>query len=441
MALALIASTALSARAHFVWVSLTQNPASTASLYFGEGPEPSEAHLLDKVAQSQVFARTADGKYHPLELKKEEDGLNGRWTTSQEGADWKMVEAVCDYGVLEKGAAPFWLQYYAKSLNKQTLKNEKLTASKKLPLDVVVIPQGENIQLEVRFAGKPVAGAEVVVTDDAYNETKYETNAAGQVVIEEPKNILYSVRARWIEEKSGEHNGKKYASIRHYSTVALDLSSGQEMTKTTALTESATQLLANSRAARAVWDDFPGFTATFTVTIDEKTQQGKLTVDASGEIALEGFTFEEEKSPARTLRSLVSHRMPGEPSSTVADFVAENAENGLGRLIQLRGDGMGSHYRVKGDVITEVNRDMPRGKFSISVLSVHRNPEGKYLPEMFVVDSWNEEGELTGSSATHHTWTRIGKFDLPQEMTIVQNGRNQRSVTKLVWSDIQLLTK
>lgn len=441
VALALIASTALSAQAHFVWVSLTQKPQPTASLYFGEGPEPSEAHLLDKVAQSQVFARSAEGKYLPLQLNKEEEGANGRWTTSQKDAQWLAIEAVCDYGVLEKGDAPFWLHYYAKSLDAKALKNEKLTSSEKLPLDVVVTPKEGSIQLEVRFQGKPVEGAEVVITDDVYNETTHETDAAGQVLLKDPKDILYSVRARWIEERSGEHNGKKYDSVRHYSTVALDLNENAT-TKTTAIQgTSATDLLAKSREARAVWDDFPGFTAKLTVTIEDKTQEGKLTVDEFGTVELEGFTFEKGKSPETTLRSLVGHRMPGDPSSTEADYVAEQGENGLGKLLKLKGDGMGSHYRVRNDVITEVNRQMERGKFSISVLSVHRNPEGKYLPEMFVVDSWNDKGDLTSSSATHHTWQRVGNFDLPQEMTVVRSGDNERSVMKLVFDDLKLMNQ
>ncbi len=435
LAMALLSVSPLPVQAHFVWVSLSGGDGSTASLFFGEGPEPGEAYLLDKVAQSEAFARTADGDYVPLKLEKQVEGLNGSWTTSQAEAGWQTLEAICNYGVLEKGDAPFWLKYYAKYVDAAAIENETLRASRKLPLDVIPVKIDGGIELTVQFAGEPVEGAEVVITDDIYNESTHQTDASGKVLLENPKSVTYSIRARWIEESAGENEGKKYESVRHYSTVALNLTSSSITTAAKAL--SATELLAQSRAARAVWNDFPGFTARLTVSIDDQTQEGTLRVAQDGRIDLEGFRFARGQSPVRTLRSLVGHRLPGSSLSEEATYVADAGETGLGTLVQLQGDGMGSHYRIQGDVITEVNRTLEEGRFSISVLSVHRNAEGKYLPEMFVVDSWDQEGELT-SSATHHVWQRIGKFDLPQQMTVIRCGRNKRTVTKLVWSDIQL---
>lgn len=223
LALTMVITFGLSAQAHFVWVALSPE-ANQASLYFGEGPEPSEAFLLDRVKQAEVYARTADGRYIPLKLEKEAEGANGRWTVTQKDARWDGLEALCDYGVSEKGKSPFWLKYYAKYLDNQSLKNSTLCESEKLPLDVIPSQAGDGIRLRVQFHGKPVEGAEVVITDDVYNETKLTTDADGNVLLKAPKAVEYTVRAKWVEETSGEKEGKKYESIRHYSTVALNLS-------------------------------------------------------------------------------------------------------------------------------------------------------------------------------------------------------------------------
>ncbi|PQO27103.1 DUF4198 domain-containing protein [Blastopirellula marina] len=216
----------VSAQAHFVWVALSASD-RTASLFFGEGPEPSEADLLDRVAQAKVFARDSEGKYLPLKLEKKVSGSQGSWIAAEDGNAWKGLEAVCDYGVLTKRERPFWLKYYAKYLDRSALKNQVLCQSEKLPLDIIPIPQGDGIALQVTMEGKPVEGAEVVITDDAYEQQKLTTDANGKVLLKDPKPDTYCVRAKWVEEKPGEHDGKQYESIRHYSTVALNLSTDQ----------------------------------------------------------------------------------------------------------------------------------------------------------------------------------------------------------------------
>lgn len=223
LALTMVITFGLSAQAHFVWVALSPE-ADQASLYFGEGPEPSEAYLLDKVKQSEVYARGADGSYMRLKLEKQAEGANGSWTVTREDAHWKGLEAICDYGVLDKGKSPFWLKYYAKYLDNRSLKNSDLCASEKLPLDLIPAQAGDGIRLQVQFHGKPVEGAEVVIIDDVYNESKLTTDASGYVLLKTPKATAYTVRAKWVEETPGEKEGKKYESIRHYSTVALNLS-------------------------------------------------------------------------------------------------------------------------------------------------------------------------------------------------------------------------
>jgi hypothetical protein len=71
----------------------------------------------------------------------------------------------------------------------------------------------------------------------------------------------------------------------------------------------ATRLLANARAMRARWEDFPGFDADVTVNIDGKVSRGTVKVDAKGKVTLELPDQGAKEWATRVLRSTVSHRL------------------------------------------------------------------------------------------------------------------------------------
>jgi len=48
-----------------------------------------------------------------------------------------------------------------------------------------------------------------------------QTDEHGRLTFATGKSGLYALRARRIERQAGERDGKKYGSIRHYSTLAL----------------------------------------------------------------------------------------------------------------------------------------------------------------------------------------------------------------------------
>ncbi len=90
------------------------------------------------------------------------------------------------------------------------------------------------------------------------------------------------------------------------------------------------------------------------------------------------------------------------------------------------GEEMDSHYRVRDNIVREVNRRAGKGRFTISVLESQDNPEGKYLPTVFTVNTWNAEGALVSSITEHDTWGRLGKLDVPK--TVVQTSASKDKV-------------
>src|SRR5262245_57997163 len=77
----------------------------------------------------------------------------------------------------------------------------------------------------------------------------------------------------------------------------------------TAADPAATKLLAEARAARAAWANFPGFRADIEVNLDGQVSKGLLEVDAAGKVHLKGIDKDAETWAKYTLRSLINHRM------------------------------------------------------------------------------------------------------------------------------------
>ncbi len=290
----------------------------------------------------------------------------------------------------------------------------------------------------VLFQGKPAANAEVVILDPTSAETQAKTDSAGRIPLPPTtKAGLYSIRAKWVVNTPGKDGDKEFPQSNHYTTLALRV---PQATAAAAGNKSAGEMIHAARDTRATWDNFVGFEADLLLFAEGKQQKGRIKVAADGQVTLTGFQLADEKVPLATLRSLVGHRMPGSESDDKVSFADEQADHPLGRLIKLDYDSaMASAYRIKDDVIREVNRQTESGKFTISVFQVNRNAEGKYLPGFYTVNFWNKDGSLRSSNTTHETWVRVGNFDLPATHDAVYSGANERRNTRMVFSNHKLL--
>jgi hypothetical protein len=187
----------------------------------------------------------------------------------------------------------------------------------------------------------------------------------------------------------------------------------------------ASRLLAEARAARATWDDFPGFTAAVEVNLDGAVRRGRLHVDAKGAVRLDGLDKPHQAWARRQLASIISHRTDASAArQTPCAFADDDTSHPLGRAIVVLNDELHSSYRIRDRQITVVNRTTPDRRFTITVLENRPNPEGKFLPVSFVVNYWDlKSGALVRSDANHQTWQRVGKFDLPVTARVVTAAR------------------
>ncbi|MCC9606847.1 DUF3386 domain-containing protein [Blastopirellula sp. JC732] len=207
---------------------------------------------------------------------------------------------------------------------------------------------------------------------------------------------------------------------------------------------SAVQLLADARDQRIVWNGIPGFTAELVVSLDGKTETGTIDVSSDGEMKISGVSLAEDKTIGRALDSLIAHRFRDEANEAgeEAYFDPKDPGTALGKLIEKSGGLMESQSRVKDGVIHEVIRRSKTGSFTITVVNVYRNPEGKYLPQVFTISNWDADGNLTASATVENVWKRVGDWDLPVSHTAIRTSdKGERKVVRVEFNHPQLKTK
>jgi hypothetical protein len=442
----LLLACAGSARAHFVW--LLPGPRAdklSAQIVFSDALSPDDAKFLKKIAHTKVYARAGEGKVVELKATMGKDALE----VAVPGAGPQVVLAVCPYGVIARGKGePFLLNYYAKSLVGHTRKAPvpaKLFTQPwdQAPLEVVVLP--DKASARVLWRGKPLAGAEVsFLVPGKEDSVGDKTDKDGLAKL--PPHAAagtYGIRAGHTEAKAGELAGKKYGAVRHYATLTWHAMApsprrGASRARPAASAE-ATKLLADARAARATWKDFPGLRADLEVNVDGKVTRGKVEVSPKGAVtvALEG---DEKDWARRTLASIVGHRLDGSAArDTPCAFDDEVTDHPLGRAIRVLNDEFHSSYRIRDRQVIVVNRQQGPVRFSIVVLENRVNEERCFLPAHYVVNTWDvKSGELKSSVSHRQTWKRVGKFDLPVSATTVRAAAGKLETRVLTLSNHRL---
>lgn len=209
------------AQAHFPWLEVATGKDGKAVLhcYFSEGPGDRDGDLLNYVQGSKVWKVPGRGEAAKVSLKKGSGSLELSLSEREAGSVFVLQK---DLGVMNRGDAEFLLRYYSKtgptpaSWTWKRAKTEKLN-----DLDVIPSMSDGVLSVTVKFQGKPVAGAEVTFynTEDEYPTLK--TNKDGVAEFKLSRNPVKAVRVKHVEQKSGEHEGKSYADVRHYSTVTF----------------------------------------------------------------------------------------------------------------------------------------------------------------------------------------------------------------------------
>jgi hypothetical protein len=430
---ALWLASAASARAHFLFVRIGP-PAEAgrwAEVFFSEQAEAGDPTFIRKIAHTRLWLQAAPGEFRPLKVHKAADRLRAPVPASGSLA----VVGVCEYGVLARPKrTPFLLRHFPKAVAGTPEELNRLRPTDKVPLEVVANFEGDGVRLTVLRDGKPVPWAELHTVDSALKGEKLTADASGSVTWK-PRPGRYSVYTSFLTKARGTFGGKKYEEIRDFATLAFAWPLAPK-----GADPEAVALFEEALAARARWDNFPGFTARVRGKMDGRPFTGTVTVSGKGEVALEVDDEVVRSWVEDQLQSVVLHRGSGARGAgqgkPALRFADAEKDHPLGRLVVFEGGRFASSYRIKDKQIRVVNRDLGKRHMTITVLDNEQTAEGRFLPRSYTVQYWDAgSGALQRTETVRQGWQRLGGWDLPASYTVTAASDTGLSVRSFTLSD------
>lgn len=226
---ALLLAMTTATQAHFVFmVPLQGSGGRGVTVIFSDSLEMDKADYLKKLAPMKFSAISIKGKLQDLDTSKIKPSKadNGKGSIRLNLVELNAntssgVIGTCAYGVIAKGDKPFMLYYHARAaFNREGRTQEVPAKVQPLQLLVTAVKKGEAT-VKVIWQGKALKGAEVAVVG-VKSETPIKTDARGEATVKLPDAKKVGIRARHVEEKAGDHDGKKYSSTRHYATTVFN---------------------------------------------------------------------------------------------------------------------------------------------------------------------------------------------------------------------------
>jgi N-acetylneuraminic acid mutarotase len=210
------------AQAHFIWLAVGED--GHLHVYFSESAEPDDPELLKHAENAHVAMIPTSGKPEVLALARVEDSLVAKVENPRNRR--AIFTADKEFGVMTRGEITFLLRYFAKTgPDPRGSRWSADTLKTGLVYDLIPRQRGENIQVQVVSFGKPIQGAEWNVGRPGKEDLEGKTDEKGIFTFEPGEAGMHSIRVKIVEAKPGKLDGKDYAEIRNYVTLALPIGS------------------------------------------------------------------------------------------------------------------------------------------------------------------------------------------------------------------------
>ena len=205
----------------------------------------------------------------------------------------------------------------------------------------------------------------------------------------------------------------------------------------------ARDLLRRAFEKTARWPaDFKGVTADLAVNVDGKEIKGTVTIKSAQDVAVSLPDAEIQKWATGTISMIAVHRGPRTFDQSDGKSILtldRGAPHPMGQTIHIH-DNLKSHYRVKDDRITQINRTMGPMRFTINVEDSAITADNKYLTSRYTVYYFNpQDGRLLNVESFTDSHVRLGQADLPASRRIISAENGTVSVKTLTFSNHRLL--
>lgn len=194
---------------------------------------------------------------------------------------------------------------------------------------------------------------------------------------------------------------------------------------------------------RYTWDaNFPGYSADIEVKQGEEVYTAKIRINKDMSVEVTGIENEQVQESIYTqLRDIITHRKRSsfEQAHAKNEFNLGQTDDSGAVEILVKGDAMGSNYKVREQVISQVSRTMGRISFVIDTKETLDTGAG-YVPTRYDVIFRNaQSGELTAQRQHEDYFEKIGDYYIMTREVIHSTENGQQITTEFNFSNIKLL--
>jgi hypothetical protein len=194
---------------------------------------------------------------------------------------------------------------------------------------------------------------------------------------------------------------------------------------------------------RYTWDtNFPGYSADVELKQGDEVYKGKIRINSDMTVEVTGIEDETVQESIYTqLRDIVTHRKRGsfDKAHGKNEFSLGETDAAGATEILVKGDAMGSNYKIRGTEICQVSRVMGRMAFVIDTAESLDTGEGYAASRYDVVFRNPQTGELLREMQFEDTFEKVGDYYVMTKQVIHANEQGQKTTTEFNYANVKLL--
>jgi len=207
--------------------------------------------------------------------------------------------------------------------------------------------------------------------------------------------------------------------------------------------KSAKELFRSAYENRYTWDtEFPGFSADIELKQGDEVYTGKVRVNSDMTVEVSGIEDEQVKESIYTqMRDVITHRKRGnfDQAHGKNEFSLGETDSTGAMEILVKGDAMGSNYKIRGTEICQVSRVMGRVAFTIDTHESTNTGEGYMASRYDAIFRNPQTGEVTNQLEFEDDYEKIGNYYIMTHQVVRSNEQGQQTTTEFTYSNVKLL--
>lgn len=207
--------------------------------------------------------------------------------------------------------------------------------------------------------------------------------------------------------------------------------------------KSARELFKAAYENRYTWDEnFPGYSADVEIKQGDEVYTGKVRINSDLKVEVTGIEDEKvQESVYNQMRDIVTHRKRSsfEQAHGKNEFNLGEADSTGAVEILVKGDAMGSNYKVRGTEISQVIRVMGPMAFTINTNESLDTGEGYVSTGYNAIFRNSKTGDLMGKREFEETYEKVGNYYVMTRQVVDAIEGEGRITTEFNFSNIKLL--